>query len=408
MTEQDWTVIIENDHYEVAFYDLLSVNLAIVFSSGGPFALAQPIHEFRKTLSRFDTSYIFFRSKHFDWYNNINTIRTFTALAEFCKRYEKTYCLGESLGGSGAILFARFYHNISRILAFSPQYSALPSFCKFYGPLSPIDGAIPKFLFADYSTEQAVDKSILVYPVFSYEDNLHSRLFAADGFEVVYLRSYEHAAARWLKSETGTEINYLHVLLSAMFDDHFQFTRRSVNALLQPIVDCKIKPYTHWVGDMSFRCADLLDPIQLRLLSQGKPARQSSVSIYSDGRSQTEDATRATTIALDPYPAFHTAVELNPWWMVDLEQAQDVKKIIVYNRSDHRQWAEKLRDFLILVSTDGKSFKQIYRHNSSLTIGGYYGLPLVLDCNEHCRFVKVMLLGHDIFHLSRVEIYGNP
>lgn len=128
-------LLLKNDHYEVTYEEMNSPNVTVVFSSGGALALAQPVEEFKKTISRFNSSYIFVRSKKLDWYNNPDSIKTMRFVSNFCNKFEKIFATGESLGGSGAVLFSKYCKKIFRILVFSPQYSALPPFCHWNGPL---------------------------------------------------------------------------------------------------------------------------------------------------------------------------------------------------------------------------------------------------------------------------------
>ncbi|MCU0962601.1 MAG: discoidin domain-containing protein, partial [Pirellulaceae bacterium] len=58
---------------------------------------------------------------------------------------------------------------------------------------------------------------------------------------------------------------------------------------------------------------------------------------------------------------FHTAQELDPWWQVDLQEVQPVSRVVVFNRCDHT--AARASQLAVLLSADGQTFAQIYRHD---------------------------------------------
>ena len=55
---------------------------------------------------------------------------------------------------------------------------------------------------------------------------------------------------------------------------------------------------------------------------------------------------------------FHTARELQPWWQVDLGAAQDIARVVVYNRCNTA--AERAREISILTSSDGHEWTRRY------------------------------------------------
>lgn len=398
-------LIISNDFYDALYTDRKSSRVTVVFSSAGALALAEPIEEFKRTIEKFDSSYVFVWSKNLDWYNNKFAARTMKTLAEFCSRFEKVYTLGESLGGSGALLFAKYCKNLTRILAFSPQYSSLPEYCKWDGPLTPMDGAFYAFMFANYAPEEAYGKSVLLYPTNSHEDNLHAKLFKADGFDVVLIKSYHHDMARSLKKDYDR--NYLHTVLACMYDDRFEFTTESYNGVLFEIIEKNRKTYSKWIGNNTFHFSDYIDlPDEKHIIDTGFTCSLSSVS---HNQSQTQDmkqeAGRLITGPLYMTPSCHTETELNPWWMVEFDSVQSIGTIVIFNRCDEEHGARAFSNFYISASVDGTTWHEIYRKETTEIVGGEYGEPLRIDHDFSCRFMKITIPGYSALHLSKINIY---
>ena len=68
-------------------------------------------------------------------------------------------------------------------------------------------------------------------------------------------------------------------------------------------------------------------------IAHDKNAFQSSISKWS----LKDDAKRAikSDLKVDDY-AFHTGIENNPWWIVDLENAYDIEYIKIINRKNYQ------------------------------------------------------------------------
>ncbi|GBR67880.1 hypothetical protein GKA01_07920 [Gluconobacter kanchanaburiensis NBRC 103587] len=398
-------IIHDDDNYEISYWNRKTNNVTVVFSSAGALALAQPVEEFRNTISKFNTSYVFVRSKHLDWYNNPNAVRMFRFLDAFCRRYQYIYSMGESLGGSGALLFSKYCSKITRILAFSPQYSALPSFCKWYGPLSPLDGAIGTFAFSDYAPESAASKAVLIYPSCSYEDNLHAKFFKSENFEVVVLNTTHHDIARHLKKDY--DINYLNIVLNTFYNMKVDFSEKLFSNLLCNIVEPNPKAFVKWIGNQTFRYDIFIDLPDLPLISEEGRATQSSVCEYSFERINTEaEAQRAISEPLRMIPAFHTGFEKNPWWSLELRQLSHVRQIIIFNRCDNEEYARRLSRFSLLKSDDGLYWEEFYQKTSTEYIGGEFGEPLQIETDLVTRHIRIVLDGTSFLHLSKVNVYG--
>ncbi|MDI6652175.1 discoidin domain-containing protein [Gluconobacter japonicus] len=399
-------IILDNDNYEVSYWNRSSNNVTVVFSSAGALALAQPVEEFRNTIKNFNTSYIFVRSKHLDWYNNPNSVKMFRFLDGFCKKYQFIYSMGESLGASGALLFSKYCEKITRIMAFSPQYSALPAFCKWFGPLSPLDGAISTFAFSDYAPESAASKAVLIYPSCSYEDNLHAKFYKSENFNVVTINTRHHDIARHLKKDYGT--NYLNIVLDAFYNNRIAFSADTFEKILCNIVEYSPKSFVKWIGNQTFKYDHFIELPNFHLVSHDGKATQSSVCEYSFHRDSTEaEAQRAIDEPLRMIPAFHTGFEKNPWWSIELKQPAHIKQIIIFNRCDNEEFARRFNKFSLLKSDDGMYWEEFYEKNDARYIGGEFGEPLQIETDFTARYIKIFLNETNFLHLSRVSIYGN-
>jgi hypothetical protein len=102
---------------------------------------------------------------------------------------------------------------------------------------------------------------------------------------------------------------------------------------------------------------------------------------------------------------FHTENEENPWWQVDLQQVNTLDRMVLYNRCD-RGCEGRTARLIVLLSGDGKSFKQAYQHNGTAFLGQPDNKPLVVKLTgQQARYVRLQLPGKSYFHLDEVEIY---
>ncbi len=106
---------------------------------------------------------------------------------------------------------------------------------------------------------------------------------------------------------------------------------------------------------------------------------------------------------------FHTGQDANPWWQVDLGQPQPISQVRLWNRADTEGSARRASKFLILLSPDGKAWREVYQHNGQVFYG--YRMPdrsplVVKLTNAEARFVRVQLPGTEFLHLDEVEVIG--
>ena len=140
-------------------------------------------------------------------------------------------------------------------------------------------------------------------------------------------------------------------------------------------------------------------------IALNKPASQSSTSKWSVSRLCHEDASGGNNGKVSGDMGFHTEIEQDPWWQVDLEQEFLVRRVVIYNRRDE---AHKLKHFSLLRSVDGINWSVFYRKIDS-TVFGISGVdPYVVDVTgyQRARLVRVRLDGYECLHFSECQVFG--
>ena len=116
-------------------------------------------------------------------------------------------------------------------------------------------------------------------------------------------------------------------------------------------------------------------------LAIGKNATQSSISIWS----HIDDANRAINYDLgDINFAFHTGLEDNPYWMIDLENIEPIDCIRIANRKENNKDIKRKRSYILSYikethQNNQKFYQEKIKANPSLKL-----LPLETypDYNE--------------------------
>ncbi len=76
---------------------------------------------------------------------------------------------------------------------------------------------------------------------------------------------------------------------------------------------------------------------------------------------------------------FHTNMEPNPWWQVDLGSRRAIARIVLYNRLDYAPGLHNADRLIILASDNGETWVRVY-DNQGKPFGGIQdGRPLVVD-----------------------------
>ena len=118
-----------------------------------------------------------------------------------------------------------------------------------------------------------------------------------------------------------------------------------------------------------------------------------------------EDAGGAVDGVKDGKWGFHTSVEKDPWWQVDLGRPLNLDHLVIYNRCDG--FAERNSRLMVLLSSDGRQFRRAYQHGGTVFYGAADGKPLTVKLDgAEARFVRLALEGQSYLHLDEVEAYA--
>jgi len=141
-------------------------------------------------------------------------------------------------------------------------------------------------------------------------------------------------------------------------------------------------------------------------IARGKPTIQSSYYFSCPNNkcrgnaSRAVDGSRATIFNADS--CTHTKNQQNPWWRVDLQQREVVRKVSLTNRGDC--CAERLRNVEVRVGDDGCSYS---KNPVCKSFKGEVGLGFHVDlyCNRRGRFLYVRLMNKAFLTLCEVQVF---
>ena len=103
---------------------------------------------------------------------------------------------------------------------------------------------------------------------------------------------------------------------------------------------------------------------------------------------------------------FHTALENDPWWQIDLGEPRPLDHLTIYNRCDHT--AGRAAQLTVSLSQDGKVFEPFYQHDGTAFLGQSDGKPLLVRCGgRSARYVRLQVPGNNCLHLDEVEIIAS-
>ena len=141
-------------------------------------------------------------------------------------------------------------------------------------------------------------------------------------------------------------------------------------------------------------------------LALKKPATQSSTSEWSYSDDPCEDAAGANNGVLTGCYGFHTGLDDEPWWKVDLTEMQDIREVAIFNRLDSPSVGQQ-SGLYVAVSADDAEWADIAATTVPIAFGGADGRPLrvVLDQPVRARYVKVGVRDRSYFHLDEVQVY---
>jgi hypothetical protein len=98
---------------------------------------------------------------------------------------------------------------------------------------------------------------------------------------------------------------------------------------------------------------------------------------------------------------FHTSNDKEPWWQVDLGKVMPLDRVLIFN-SHLPERASRLK---VLLSPDGKSWREVYAHDGTPLPGASKPLSVSLK-GAPGRFARIQLPGPQWLHLDEVEVYG--
>ena len=132
--------------------------------------------------------------------------------------------------------------------------------------------------------------------------------------------------------------------------------------------------------------------------ARGTPAAGSAVKTSDDARGAVDGVKNGKW-------GFHTAAETDPWWQVDLGEVQPLARVLVFNRCD--TGPERASKMVLLLSDDGKAWREAYRHDGTVFRGFTDSKPLAIPLDgAKARFVRIQAPGHGYMYLDEVEIFG--
>jgi hypothetical protein len=106
---------------------------------------------------------------------------------------------------------------------------------------------------------------------------------------------------------------------------------------------------------------------------------------------------------------FHTQLEAQPWWVVDLLVPHRISEMHIYNRPGGPDIAARANELDVLISVDGDNWTLLLSRTETIPFG-LDGTPLVVQASPALphRFVLLRLRETNFLHLDEVEIYGRP
>jgi hypothetical protein len=136
-----------------------------------------------------------------------------------------------------------------------------------------------------------------------------------------------------------------------------------------------------------------------------KPAVASSVSLWSRYEDPERDACGANDDLFPIDYGFHTADEVDPWWMVDLLDEALIEELVIVNR---RIQAERFRTFRIESSADGIAWLNQFAQTEPSDVSWDPQSPWRVRFPDPflARYLRIVLLGPGPLHLRRVQVFG--
>ena len=409
----------ETENFSVTHYHSDPDKLIIVFiSAGRQTPGGAPIEEFRNSLRGLGTSILFVADQKILWFNHAEADEVFGRIAAIADRYSYVGAMGESMGGSGALLATKYMSKISRVLAMSPQYSIAAPFIRFDLRYEGIGRHIQHHFHDGFAPSSLPQQTVIVFGNTEWPDHIHAMAFTAHRLDVIFIEGATHNVAAFLKGSPSG--NQLIRLLEAFAD----FTRPFAPVMVRSLLSNHVSQDTLQSGksfiDFYAQRRMILKGIDAQIsaeagvarspnVSIGKPATQSSVcswSRYPD--SPSKDAAGAVSGEVTGSYSFHTDVEASPWWSVDLQNLYRIDEVRIFNFVASRDVAIRTAKFVLEASIEGITWRIIHERVDEEPFGGVDGAPFVwrpADPVFACR-LRIRLTAPNYLHLDQVEVFG--
>ncbi len=134
----------------------------------------------------------------------------------------------------------------------------------------------------------------------------------------------------------------------------------------------------------------------------GKPATQSSLSRWSEGKTPEADASNATAKSLAGDYAFHTGTEEHPWWKIDLLELCPITAVEILNRVA----VDRFHRFVIETSVDDIDWNVQVEKSDNTIVSSDPARPACFVFAEEvvARYVRITLKQNSPLHLRRVRV----
>ena len=401
--------------YVVRHYPSDPERLVIVFTGAGQDMAREPIEEFRNSLSGLGVSLCFVADRVPSWFSHEDTPAMLDHVTRLAAAYRHVGAMGESMGASGAIMFADRCDHLERVLAFAPQFSMADPFIRFDVRFYLKHELFRRQVYSTFDSPERSDRAVLLFGADDWADLVHAGMYGVYGYEIGFVEGADHLVPRWLKhSDRG---NLLIQLLARFADFTLPFGYEAVQAVLGDLVSRKVHSRSFGVGELARWNARsdlaaasprrLPAPEGLKDLAAGCRTDQSSVSKWSRGTSE-QDSARAITHEPTGQFAFHTGADDPAWWSIDFGRPVVVRLMRIYNRMGEIKIGYRNVQFAIEVSDDGLDWREVFRKANRGLFGGADGEPFVWapEAGLATSRLRIRLLGPGAMHYDRIEIFG--
>jgi len=399
----------ENYDAELVLRD--PARLVISVSSLG-YAGKPRYHQFWKAIEQTGASALFIADRKSAWYNHADTDAFLSRIGQLCQGFDHVGIMGDSMGGSGAILLSNHVPHADRVLAFAPQYSLGQPFINFDRRYSDRAARLPAIHYDNYAQTPIRGRCLLLYGNTVWQDQLHRTMFEAAGFKTLTVEDAPHAVAIHLRKMMRNGRSYLQDLIDRFADFDKRFSHEEIRTLLAPLVSGRAPLSSGLVMEEAeqrpaVNAGARVPPGAIELTGT---ADQSSHSRWSRGRTAQQDAQLALASDAMAHPyAFHTAMEDNPWWSLSLTGKAAVRAIRLVNRTDSDQ--ARMRADRLCIDTrpsSGSDWQVQFLGMSRGLWGGAGGDSFLWVPPEPvvASDVRIRLPQKTMLHMRKITVYG--